>query len=191
MVIRQRKLRKIEDESWKVIPGSNNRYFASNYGRIKSFSTNKKDGQILKLFEIKGFKTVHIVKDGSKSTLYVHKLVAEAWIPKALRLIIELTSQSACRFLTTGDPALNNPTMARPASSKPPPVSRQATFTRRREEIWLRRSICLPFTAMPTPTPSFSPISSRWARGPCIAISAARKNSFWQRSISACGSCTS
>ena len=47
MIIKQRKLRKIEDEDWRVVPDSNNRYFVSNYGRIKSFSYNKEDGQIM------------------------------------------------------------------------------------------------------------------------------------------------
>ena len=82
MIIKQRKLRKIEDEDWRVVPDSNNRYFVSNYGRIKSFSYNKKDGQILKCFEIKGFKTVPLTINKVKRALYVHKLVAEVWIPK-------------------------------------------------------------------------------------------------------------
>jgi hypothetical protein len=82
MIIKQRKLRKIEDEDWRVVPNSNNRYFVSNYGRIKSFSYNKKDGQIMKCFEIKGYKIVPLNLNRVKRKFYVHKLVAEIWIPK-------------------------------------------------------------------------------------------------------------
>ncbi len=82
MIIKQRKLRKIEDEEWRVVPESNNRYFVSNYGRVKSFSYNKKDGQIMKCFEIKGYKIVPLNINKAKLKFYVHKLVAEVWIPK-------------------------------------------------------------------------------------------------------------
>jgi hypothetical protein len=81
MVIRQRRLRKIEDEDWRAIPNSKNRYFVSNYGRIKSFSYNKKDGQIMKCFEIKGYKIVPVSINKVKRQFYVHKLVAQIWIP--------------------------------------------------------------------------------------------------------------
>lgn len=82
MNIKQRKLRKIENEIWRVVPDSNNRYYVSNYGRTKSFAINKKDGKILKNSEIKGFKLVQLNTDKVKRKVYVHKLVAEIWIPK-------------------------------------------------------------------------------------------------------------
>lgn len=82
MIIKQRKLRKIDDEIWQVVPKSNNQYQISNYGRIKSFAFNKKDGQILKLSEINGFKHVRLKIDKAIQSYYVHKLVAEVWIPK-------------------------------------------------------------------------------------------------------------
>ncbi|MCD4697800.1 MAG: NUMOD4 motif-containing HNH endonuclease [Bacteroidales bacterium] len=82
MIIKQRKLRKINDEVWRVVPNCNNRYQVSNYGRIKSFAYNKKDGQILKCSEIKGFKLVQLNTDKNRRKLYVHKLIAEIWISK-------------------------------------------------------------------------------------------------------------
>jgi len=77
-----RKLRKIDDELWRVIPNSHKLYQVSNYGRVKSFVNDKKNGKILKGGEINGFKLIQIStsKMGSKK-FYVHKLVAEAWLP--------------------------------------------------------------------------------------------------------------
>jgi hypothetical protein len=82
MIIKQRKLVKIDDEDWRVVPDCNNRYQVSNYGRVKSFAYNQKDGQILKNHIIKGFKTVHLNLDKKPQTCYLHKLVAEIWISK-------------------------------------------------------------------------------------------------------------
>lgn len=76
------RLRKIEDEVWRVVPYSNNRYNVSNYGRVKSFAYNKKDGQILKGFEVKGFKIIQLNMDKGNRKFYVHKLVAEIWISR-------------------------------------------------------------------------------------------------------------
>ncbi len=78
----KRKLKKLEDEIWRIIPDSNERYQVSNYGRIKSFAYNKKDGQILNCFVINGFKQVQINTKKSKRKFYVHKLVAQIWISK-------------------------------------------------------------------------------------------------------------
>lgn len=80
--IKQQKLRKIEDEIWRVVPNSNNRYMVSNFGRIKSFAYNKKEGQVLKCFVINGFKQVQISTKKSNRKFYVHKLVAQIWISK-------------------------------------------------------------------------------------------------------------
>ena len=82
MILKQRKLKKLNDEVWKVVPSSNDRYFVSNYGRIKSFAYNKKDGRIMKCSEVKGFKAVQLKINKVPFRYYVHKLVAEIWIPK-------------------------------------------------------------------------------------------------------------
>jgi len=82
MILKQRKLRKIEDEVWRLVPDCGNRYQVSNYGRVKSFVNNKKDGQILKCALINGFKLVQLNADKFKRKVYVHKLVAEIWLSK-------------------------------------------------------------------------------------------------------------
>jgi hypothetical protein len=82
MLNKPRKLKKIEDEIWKEVPGSSGRYFVSNYGRLKSFKY-KKDGAILKGGETNGFKLVDIQFKGEKGRrLYLHKLLAEVWLEK-------------------------------------------------------------------------------------------------------------
>jgi hypothetical protein len=78
----KRKLKKLEDEIWKVVPDSNERYQVGNYGRIKSFAYNKKDGQILKCSVINGFRIVQLATNKGKHKIYVHKLVAQIWIPR-------------------------------------------------------------------------------------------------------------
>ena len=80
--LKLRNLKKIEDENWQVVPNSNNRYHVSNYGRIKSFAYNKKDGQILKCSFVKGFKIVQLTTNSGKQRIYVHKLVAQIWLSK-------------------------------------------------------------------------------------------------------------
>jgi hypothetical protein len=80
IIHKQRKLKKIEDEIWKEVPGSNNRYQVSNYGRVKSFSLNKDEGKIMKSSTIKGFKFIQLKIDGSIFRYYVHKLVAKVWL---------------------------------------------------------------------------------------------------------------
>ena len=78
----QRKLRKLDDEQWLPIPESNSRYLVSNYGRIKSFAYNKTEGCLLKCSVIKGFKIVSLKINKLPKRVYVHKLVAEVWIPR-------------------------------------------------------------------------------------------------------------
>ncbi|MFA6400962.1 MAG: NUMOD4 domain-containing protein [Salinivirgaceae bacterium] len=82
MNIEQRKLRKIDDEIWRTVPNCNECYQVSNYGRIKSFVFNKKDGQIVNGSYINGFKHVTLNMRETGQRIYVHKLVAEVWIPK-------------------------------------------------------------------------------------------------------------
>lgn len=79
---KQKKLRKLEDEIWSVIPDSKGLYQISNYGRVKSFVVYKEKGQVLKCSLINGFKNVHITSSSSKARIYIHKLVAQIWIPR-------------------------------------------------------------------------------------------------------------
>jgi DNA-directed RNA polymerase specialized sigma subunit len=83
MIIRRpRILKKIEDEVWREVPETNNRYHVSNYGRVKSFAYNKKDGVILKNSISNGFRAIQIKQNNASKRYYIHKLVAEIWISK-------------------------------------------------------------------------------------------------------------
>lgn len=79
---KKKKLRKITDEVWKRIPYADNRYEISNYGRIKSYCLNKKDGKIIKPNLIRGFFAISFKSKGEKKTYFVHKLTAEMFVPK-------------------------------------------------------------------------------------------------------------
>ena len=81
MILRPRKLVELKDEEWRVIPDSDDLYFISNYGRVKSFA-NKEDGEILKGNIIKGFKTANFKVKKKKQSFYIHRLVAGVWLPK-------------------------------------------------------------------------------------------------------------
>ena len=78
----ERKLRKIEDEEWRILPGFNKRYSVSSYGRVKSYAYNKKEGKVLIGCEVNGFKLIQISKPGFSKKLYAHRLVAQLWHSK-------------------------------------------------------------------------------------------------------------
>lgn len=64
-------------EKWKPIPSTNNKYFASNLGRIKNNKTNR----ILKQFKIThGYMGCQLLLAREKQKI-VHRLVAEAFLP--------------------------------------------------------------------------------------------------------------
>lgn len=75
-------LRLLQDEEWRVVPNSNNKYWVSNYGRVKSYMINKKEGELLKQSIIKNFRFVNLTFNGKHRTVYVHKLVASVWLEK-------------------------------------------------------------------------------------------------------------
>jgi hypothetical protein len=59
-------------------------YEVSNYGRLKSFQNNPKDGAIIKGSVIQGYRSLNIRAAGGKTiNRYVHKLVAEHFAEKA------------------------------------------------------------------------------------------------------------
>jgi len=78
----ERKLKKLEDELWLEVPDSDGRYFISNYGRIKSYAFDRKNGHIRSNTVIKGFNMIQLHINKSKRHFYIHKLVADVWIPK-------------------------------------------------------------------------------------------------------------
>jgi len=82
MSIKEKNYRPLDDEEWREVPGSNNVYWVSNYGRVKSFYYKKKDGAVLKSCNLNNFKYVNIKTNGPHKVHLVHKLVALAWLER-------------------------------------------------------------------------------------------------------------
>lgn len=70
-------------EQWLPIEGYEDLYQVSNLGRVKSLGNDKtRKERILKPFTNKqGYQQVSLCKDGKVKILYVHRLVAMAFIP--------------------------------------------------------------------------------------------------------------
>lgn len=82
MLEKSKRIRKLDDEEWKVVPNSNDKYWVSNYGRVKSFVVNKKEGALLKNAVVKNFRFVNLTFNGKHKTTFVHKLVGTVWLQK-------------------------------------------------------------------------------------------------------------
>ena len=78
----KRRLRKIEDEEWRYIPDTDNRYMVSNYGRVKSFVLDKVNGKIMSPAILRNFYAVKLRCGNEVVSWYIHKLVAEVFLPK-------------------------------------------------------------------------------------------------------------
>lgn len=81
----------MENEIWKDIPMFGGEYQASNIGRIKSVCRIDRGGRnwkekILTTRIVKGYKRVTINYHGQRVSLFVHRLVAMAFIPNPERL---------------------------------------------------------------------------------------------------------
>lgn len=69
-------------EIWKPISGFEGLYEVSNLGRVKSYHKDK-NGHLMKFTKgTWGYQLVGLHKDGKRKTVAVHRLVAEAFIPK-------------------------------------------------------------------------------------------------------------
>lgn len=72
-------------EIWKDIKGYEGLYQISNLGRVKSFSragTRTKKERILKTrFSYKGYERINLSKEDIDKTHFIHRLVAQAFIP--------------------------------------------------------------------------------------------------------------
>ena len=69
-----------QPEEWKPISGYDGKYEVSNWGRVRSYKYNS-DGKILAPGNNgSGYYIVTLCKDGKIKKLYVHRLVAEAFI---------------------------------------------------------------------------------------------------------------
>lgn len=73
----------MQEEIWKDIEGYEGLYKISNYGRVKSFYGKRgKSVRILKPSSAgSGYSQVHLWKDGEMSRVYIHRLVANSFIP--------------------------------------------------------------------------------------------------------------
>lgn len=70
-------------EIWKDIKGYEGKYQVSNLGNVKSLHDRYGKERILKPIKDKdNYFVVNLCKDGKRKTCKVHKLVAEAFIPK-------------------------------------------------------------------------------------------------------------
>lgn len=80
-----------KQESWKNIKGYETFYKISSLGRVKSLAKTitRKDGEVKNLSEKiikpfltkKGYKQIVLTKEGTKKKHYIHRLVAQAFIP--------------------------------------------------------------------------------------------------------------
>lgn len=70
------------DEIWKPIEGFEGFYEVSNKGRIRTLRTNK----IITPKNIKGYSGVRLYANGKDHQLYIHRIVAKAFIPNPLNL---------------------------------------------------------------------------------------------------------
>ena len=78
-------------EIWKPIVGYENEYEVSNLGNVKHLANLKqeyskyyiptKKDKILKATDSHGYKTVILIKNNTSKRVYVHRLVAQAFIP--------------------------------------------------------------------------------------------------------------
>lgn len=72
--------KELESENWKEIDGYDGMYQVSDLGRVRSF----KFGKVRVLMAskcINGYLKVGLWKDGKQNSVYVHRLVADAFIP--------------------------------------------------------------------------------------------------------------
>jgi len=74
------------NEEWKELffekGALQKRYEVSNYGRIVSYTQDIKDGTFIKGGVLRGYPTLPLRPFGKSKTFYVHKLVAELFLPK-------------------------------------------------------------------------------------------------------------
>lgn len=76
------------EEIWKDIKGYEGRYQISNFGRVKSLIYHKE--KIMNIYNFrrdgekgKGYWRVRLIKNSSYKYFFVHRLVAEAFIPNS------------------------------------------------------------------------------------------------------------
>ncbi|MCU4154850.1 HNH endonuclease [Carboxylicivirga sp. A043] len=75
------------NEEWKELEfekgALKKRYAISSYGRIISFTDKIEEGDYIRGGKLRGYPTLPLRPFGKSKTFYVHKLVAELFLPKA------------------------------------------------------------------------------------------------------------
>ncbi|MBR8536572.1 HNH endonuclease [Carboxylicivirga sediminis] len=75
------------NEEWKEVEfeegALQKRYAISNYGRIISYTNKIEDGDYIRGGKLRGYPTLPLRPNGKSKTFYIHKLVAELFLPKA------------------------------------------------------------------------------------------------------------
>lgn len=76
----------IKNEKWKVIQFNGDvfrcHYAVSDHGRLVSFTSSIGEGTLLKGTLMGGYPTLKLKPGGRNMTLFIHRLVAEAFLPK-------------------------------------------------------------------------------------------------------------
>ena len=77
----------LKNENWKEIKFGKGvklryRYAVSSAGRMASYVKDVTDGDLLKGATIQGYASLNLRPDGESYTRYLHKLVAEFFVPK-------------------------------------------------------------------------------------------------------------
>ncbi len=74
------------NEEWKKINfeegALKKNYAISNYGRVVSYTDSIKEGSLIKGGKLRGYGTLPVRPFGKSRTFYIHKLVAQYFIPK-------------------------------------------------------------------------------------------------------------
>ena len=72
------------EEIWKDIKDFEGRYMISNFGNVKSLTRNGTLGGAIKIIEKHNYLRVRLWKNKVVRTLFVHRLVAQAFVPNPL-----------------------------------------------------------------------------------------------------------
>jgi hypothetical protein len=81
VLINVNKSNKMQEQFWKVIPDTRDRYMVSNTGQIKSLIGKEK---LLRPFFGNGYHRVDIIYTWGRRSTYIHRLVANAFIDNPL-----------------------------------------------------------------------------------------------------------